>query len=317
MIQRSLRMAGPLSLRGLTAALVCTGSVLVASGCGSSTSSTSSSNAADPVAKAAAASAGAPGYRMTMTMQISSPALPKPLTATGSGSFSIRDHAGKFALTMDFGNQPQVAQALGSSTFRIEEIIKAPIVYVKLPAAIAQKIPGGKPWLKIDLAKAAAAAGIPGLSSLTGSPASSDPSQLLQYLRAVSGNITTVGSEQIGGLQTTHYRAKISLDRVPSALPPAQRKGAQQAIAGLENVTHLHELPVDAWIDGHNLVRQMQMSFASTANGQNVSTAMTIDIPEYGPQAAPVTPPADQVTDASAFLGAAGAAGSSSTTTTP
>ena len=111
-------------MRGLTAALVCTGSVLVAGGCGSSTSSTSSSNAADPVAKAAAASAGAPGYRMTMTMQISSPALPKPLTATGSGSFSIRDHAGKFALTMDFGNQPQVAQALGSSTFRIEEIIK-------------------------------------------------------------------------------------------------------------------------------------------------------------------------------------------------
>jgi hypothetical protein len=73
------------------------------------------------------------------------------------------------------------------------------------------------------------------------------------------------------------------------------------------------------WIDSHNLVRQMQMSFASTAGGQTVNTAMTIDIPEYGPQSAPVTPSNDQVTDASAFLGAAGAgaAGSSAASTTP
>jgi hypothetical protein len=316
MIQRPLRRAGLQRMTRLIAALLCAASVLIAAGCGSSSSSSTSasSNAAETVTKAAAASADAPGYKMTLAMRITSPALPKPLTATGSGSFSIPDRAGSFDLTMDFSNEPQVAQTLGSSTFRIEEIIKAPIIYVKLPAAIAQKIPGGKPWLKIDLSKAAAAAGIPGLSSLTGNPASSDPSQLLQYLRAVSGSITKVGTEQIGGVHTTHYKASISLDRVPDALPTAQRKDAQQAIVALENVTHQHELPVDVWIDDHSLVRRMQMTFVSTANSQKVTTAMTIDIPEYGPQQAPTAPPADQVTDASAFLGAAAAAGSSGAT---
>jgi Zn-dependent alcohol dehydrogenase len=276
-----------------------------------------SSNAADTVAKAAAASAGAAGYKMNMTMKISSPALPKPITASGNGSFSIPDHGGSFNLSMDFSNEPQVAQVLGSSTFQIEEVIKAPLIYVKLPSALASKIPGGKPWLKIDLDKAAAAAGVPGLSSLTGNPASSDPSQLLQYLRAVSGNITKVGSESIGGTQTTHYKATISLDKVPNSLPAAQRKGAQQAITQLENLTHLHSLPVEVWIDGHNLVRQMQMSFASSSNGQTVNTAMTIGIPKYGPQQAPALPPDSQVTDASAFLSAAAAASAGSTTTTP
>ena len=61
----------------------------------------------------------------------------------------------------------------------------------------------------------------------------------------------------------------------------------------------------------------MQMSFASSSGGQNVNTAMTIDIPEYGPQQPPTVPPDSQVTDASAFLSAAAAAGAGSTTTTP
>jgi Zn-dependent alcohol dehydrogenase len=307
-------------VRQFIAALASAAVVLFVAACGSSSSSSSSvtsSNAADTVAKAASASAGAAGYKMTLSMKISSPALSAPITATGSGSFSIPDHAGSFNLAMDFSNEPQVAQVLGSSTFNIEEIIKAPIVYVKLPGALASKIPGGKPWLKIDLDKAAAAAGIPGLSSLTGNPASSDPSQLLQYLRAVSGTITKVGTEQVGGTQTTHYKATISLDKVPNAVPAAQRKGAQQAIASLENLTHLHSLPVDVWIDDHNLVRQMQMSFASSSGGQNVNTQMTIGIPEYGAEQPPKVPPDSQVTDASAFLSAAAAAGAGSTTTTP
>jgi hypothetical protein len=294
--------------------------MLFVAACGSSsstsTSSVTSSNAAETVAKAASASAGADGYKMTMSMKISSPALSKPLSATGNGSFSIPNRAGSFNLSMDFSNEPQVAQVLGSSTFQIEEIIKTPIIYVKLPDALAQKIPGGKPWLKIDLDKAAAAAGIPGLSSLTGNPASSDPSQMLQYLRAVSGTITKVGSDQVGGTQTTHYKATISLDKVPNAVPAAQRKGAQQAIVSLEKLTNLHSLPVDVWIDDHNLVRQMQMSFASSSGGQSVTTDMTIGIPEYGPQQPPTAPLDSQVTDASAFLSAAAAAGAATGSTT-
>lgn len=314
MIQRSLRQVGPRRLRNhptaLMLALFCGASALVVAGCGSSSSSSSSSSggggSGDAVAVAAAASTTAPGYQMKMAMTISSSALPSPITATGTGAFNVQDRSGSFNLTMNLGNEPQVTQALGSSTLDLQEIIKAPVVYVKLPAALASKIPGGKPWLKVDVSKAASSSGVPGLSSLAGSPGSNDPSQLLQYLRAVSGSISNQGSEQVGGVQTTHYRATISLDKVPDALPAAQRKAARQGIAALESVTHLHALPVDVWVDGHHLVRRMQMTFTSSAQGQNINTAITIEIPEYGPQPSPTLPPSDQVGDAGALLGSTG-----------
>ena len=305
MSHRSLTEAGPRpvrrSLTGALLALVCAGSLLLATACGSS-----SSSSGDPVAKAALASASAPGYKMNLTMSFSSPGLASGLSATGNGSFDVKDHAGSFNLALNLGNSPQVVQALGSSTLQIQEIIDGLTIYVKLPSSIAQKLPGAKPWLKVDLAKLASSSGIPGLSSLGSNPASSDPSQLLQYLKAVSGSITKVGTEQVNGVQTTHYRATIDLDRVPNALPASSRASGRQAIQALEKSSGTHQLPVDAWIDSQNLVRRMQLSFSSTSSGQRVTALTTIDIPEYGPHSAPAIPPADPVTDAGALLGAGG-----------
>jgi hypothetical protein len=285
---------GPRKLAAaLLLALVCAASGLLASGCGASST-------IDPVAQAATASASTPGYKMRLSMRLSSPAL-TAFTASGSGSFDVRDHSGSFALTIDLGNQPHVVQALGRSTLQIEEIIKGVTIYVKLPPAITSKLPSGAPWLKIDLAKA----GVPGLSSFAGTPASSDPSQMLQYLRA-AGDVSNRGTERINGVPTNRYHATVSLDRVADALPASARNAARRSIAALERVTHTHELPVDAWIDGAHLVRRIQMSFKASAQGQTVDALTTIDIPEYGPQPAPVLPPADQVTDASALLGSTG-----------
>jgi len=302
-MERSLTDAGGRRVRrpakGLILALVCAGSALLATGCGAS-------NTIDPVATAATASASAPGYKMTLSMNITSPGLPTAFNATGAGSFDVRDHAGSFALALDLGNQPQVVKALGSSTLQIQEIIDGQTIYVKLPTALAQKLPGAKPWLKVNLQQVGTAAGVPGLSSLSGNPASSDPSQLLQYLRAVSGTITKVGSEQVGGVQTTHYRATINLDRVPNVLPASSRAAGRQAITALETASHTHQLPVDVWIDSQHLVRRLQMSFTSTSGGQTVKALTTINIPEYGPQPAPTIPPASQVTDAGSLLGASG-----------
>jgi hypothetical protein len=287
----------------ILAALACVGSAAVVAGCGGS----SGGNVLDPVAQAATRSTSVAGYRMNLNMQISSSALSSAITATGSGSFSPRDKAGSFALSMNLGNEPQITQALGGSTLKIEEIFKWPVIYMKLPDAIMSKLPGGgsKPWLKIDLTKAAAAAGVPGLSSLTNNPASSDPSQFLQYLRAVSGNITNVGKEQVGGIATTHYKASIDLSKVPNTLPESSRAAARQGVAALQKMLNGTQLPVQVWIDGQHLVRRMQMSFTSNAGGQSATIGMTIEIPEYGPQSAPTLPPADQVNDTSGLLGSA------------
>jgi hypothetical protein len=301
MIQRPFTRAGAKRAAAILAATALGGSALVVAGCGSSSSSNSGGN--DAVALAATRSTSVAGYRMTMNMDISSPALPQAITATGNGTFDIKDKAGSFSLAMDLGSSPQVQQVLGGSTLRIDEILKWPVIYMKLPAAIASQLGGSsKPWIKIDITKAAAAAGVPGLSSLTSNPASSDPSQMLQYLRAVSGDISNEGKAQVGGLDTTHYTASIDLNKVPNALPAASRAAGRQSVQALTKMLGKSTLPVEVWIDGQHLVRRMKMSFDSSTQGQSVKIGMTLDIPEYGPQPPPTLPPADQVNDASSLI---------------
>jgi hypothetical protein len=302
MIYRSLTRAGAKRAAAMLAATALGGSALLLSGCGSSSSS--SNGGSDAVAMAATRSTSVSGYRLKMNMQISSSALPSALTATGNGTFDIKDKAGTLSLAMDLGSSPQVTQALGGSTLTFDEILKWPDIYMKLPAVIADRLSSsGKPWIKIDLSKAAAAQGVPGLSAIANNPASSDPSQMLQYLRAVSGDISNQGTEQIGGLNTTHYKATIDLNKVPAAVPASSRAAAQQSIPAMVKLLGKSTLPVEVWIDDQHLVRQMKMSFGSSANGQSFTIGMTIDIPEYGPQPAPVLPPADQVTDTTSGLG--------------
>jgi hypothetical protein len=282
------------------AACISTAAVAIA-GCGGS-----SSGVIDPVAQAATTSTGSPGYRMNMTLQLSVPGSSTVMVANGTGSFDTRDHIGSMSLDMNLGNNPQVVQALGASTLHMEERLTGLIVYVKMPTAIASKLPGGKAWMKIDLSKAAAAGGIPGLGSIANNPASSDPSQFLQYLRAVSGDVSKVGTDTVNGVQATQYHASINLDRVPDVLPASSRAAGKQATAALEKAANLHQLPVDVWIDNQHLVRQLKMAFATTTGGQSVKTAITISIPQYGRQTIPPPPPADQVTDLTSLLGASG-----------
>jgi hypothetical protein len=264
-----------------------------------------------PIAKAAELSTGSSGYLMRFTLQFTSSALPAPITATGTGRFDRRAHAGSIRFNMDLSSIPQASAALGGGQLQLQEIIHGTTIYIKLPGALAGRIPGatGKPWFKIDLAKAGSASGIPGIGSLINNPTSTDPSQLLQYLRATSGSVTNLGSSQVDGISTTGYRAEVDLDKVPDAMPAADQAQAKQAIAAIEKSTHLHQVPVEVWIDGQNLVRRMQVSFnASLPTGQSLDIRINADVLEYGPQPPPVLPPAHQVTDLSALAGAAGGA---------
>jgi hypothetical protein len=278
------------AIAATAAALV--GAALAAGGCGAA-------NTIDPVAKAASISTTTPGFQMRFQLRFGSPQLPTALRATGTGSINARERTGSVVFVMNAGNDPDLKKALGGSMLRLEELVNGTTVYVKLPPAIARKLPGGRPWMKVDLAKAS---GIPGFSSLANNPVSTDPSQFLSYLRAASGNVSKQGSEVVNGIQTTHYHATIILDKVPDALPPASRKGAKQAVSSIEQLTGLRQLPVDAWIDRNNLIRRMRLTFAeSLAPSVKLNIAMTMDFLKYGPQPSPNFPSADQVTDASSL----------------
>jgi hypothetical protein len=269
----------------------------------------SSTQLTNPIAQAATVSAGAPGYRMHMTMAITAPVLTAPITASASGIVDLRDHAASMSMSIDFSRLPQLAQALGSSTMQLGMIMDGATIYMKFPEALAAQVPAlsAKPWIKMDLAKLT---GVPGVSSLMDNPAASDPTQMLRYLRAASDSVADEGQQEVDGLATTHYRAELSIDRLPDNLPPSERGALRQALSKLQQATQMHDFPVDVWVDAHHLVRRIVLSLGfHLASGPVMQETVTGDLTDYGPQPRPTPPQADQVRDLTSLVGASGLSG--------
>jgi len=280
--------------------------VVVLAGVGFLLFGSTSSQLGDPIAQAATLSSSAPGYRIKMSVEMSSPALPSPITATGSGVVDPPDHASTVSLEMNFGNDPQVVQALGDSTMRMDVITEGAVVYAKLPAAVTTALPmSGKQWLEIDLAKWG---DLPALSSLPSDPTSNDPKQVLRYLQAVSGSVLNEGQQVVGGVETTHYRAAVSLDQLTGTLPSQDRQTYQKMLAELGQSAQSPDFLFDVWVDAQHLVRRTVITIdIGIPNGPSIDETMTADLSDYGPQAKPVLPPAGDVQDLTS-LTSAGAA---------
>lgn len=255
-----------------------------------------SSHAVDPVAQAASVSSNAPGYRVNLSFTITSSQLGAPVSGSGTAVVDPPDHAASMSLEMDMSQDPEAVQELGTSTMQLGMVLDGQDLYVKLPQAIVNQLPslGGKAWVEESLAKATA---LPGLSSLGGDPATSDPGAILQELRAGADNVTDEGQQQVDGVQTTHYGGEINLDRLLGNLPSGDR-------AALEQLTQGQGVPIDVWIDAHDLVRRVVMSITLNApNGPSLQETATTDITDYGPQPRPTPPPPGQVTDGSSIDG--------------
>lgn len=255
----------------------------------------SSNPAVDPIAQAATVSSQAPGYRMHMSLSLTSSAFSGAITGYGDSVIDPRHHAASTSFTLDFSSLPAAAQVLGATTMSLDMIVDGGAAYLKLPHALLGAIPslGDKPWLKLNLDKAT---GIPGLSSLGNDPTTSDPSQVLQYLNAASSSVTNEGEQRVDGVQTTHYHADLSLDRLTAGVPAADRPAVQQALSKLRQAAGSAEVPVDVWIDAHRLVRRTALSMSlHVAGGPSLQETIVADLTDYGPQPRPVLPPADLV----------------------
>jgi hypothetical protein len=259
--------------------------------------------------QAADVSGASKGYKISlrMTEAVSS----VQINAAGTGSFNVPKKAGELNLRME------LPASTGEGPLNVREIVEHGAMYMHLPAALSGKLSGGRPWFKVDLAQVGQAAGISGLSSLTGGQ-SSDPGQFLQYLQAASSSgIRNLGSATINGVATTHYEGQLELAKVVSArsVPSGRRAAAAKAIAQLQKLTGLSRLPVEVWVDSAHLVRQIAMTYGITVPGGlgKLNMTMQMDFTAYGPQPVPALPPAGQVDDISSLLGShlasAGASG--------
>ena len=164
------------------------------------------------------------------------------VTFNGAGDFDTQAHLGSLHGEFSAGGLNGV----------IDEVTSGTISYLKSELLTAL-VPGGKTWVKIDLAKTAKARGINVTSVL-----SQDPTEALTQLQALR-DVQKIGTETVAGETTTHYRARLDLSKL---------KGVAQAGLGR----------YDVWIGEDGYVHRVK---AIVTTGGATST-LTTDLSKFG-----------------------------------
>jgi hypothetical protein len=242
------------------------------------------------LADAASATERVAGASTTVDGTVSSAALPEPLHIRLHGTQNTRQHAAR--LTGVYENFPK------QGTVPVDSITILPDIYLKSPIFGGTAIPSGK-WLHIDIAKTGKELGI-------GDPTqfgSGDPSQVMQTLRAVSSRVEQVGTEDVRGVPTTHYRGTVELRRLPEVTPPARRAAAKRSADRLIQLIGSDSYPLEVWVDRHRLVRRMHLKMTMNVQGRSLTQDMTIELFDFGPKQKIKPPPAGDTVDAPSVSG--------------
>jgi len=253
---------------------------VTAAGCGSGAAvSVPAPRSASPKQVIAAAAdatrkSGTARLAMTITMTMGTQGTTK-MTATGAMDF--RGHRAGFHWRMA---QP------GRSPQSFDQRIDGTTIFTRIT-----QDPAGR-WLKTEIAAIA-----PGTAAGTWSNGSTDPAQLLDYLRGASSSIVRIGEERIRGVRTTHYRAVIDFDRMVRNAPAGQRKALARSLEQAR-AAGIDSLPIEVWVDADGVVRRevVNMSFENTLLA-GMSMSMSIDLFDFGTTVDLAPPPAAKVVE--------------------
>jgi len=174
------------------------------------------------------------------------------------------------------------AAGLDGDDFKFEVVLDGLVMYMRMPF-LADKLPGGKEWVKIDLREAASQ--VPGLDlDQFMQFANNGPQTTLEYLEGVSGPIEPVGTETVHGARTTQYRTSIDVAKMTNAVPEGQREALGSMIDQLVKQTGLDSIPVDVWVGEDGLVRKLVMTLTMKQPGgsDSATASMTFELFDYG-----------------------------------
>jgi len=301
-------MARPARLAALAAIVALVAAL--AAGCGGGGSvATGEPISFRELAQAATTSADATTGRFGFSMEMTFPGADDPFSFSGDGAFDTT--ANRASLTIDMSSFASLlgglfAGAAGAGgpelddpdAWKIEAVQDGFVMYMRFPA-VADQLPTGKSWVRMDLRKTESAQGIDveELQQFT----NSGPREVLDYLRAVSGEIETVGTEELRGVETTHYYAIVDLLRYGKLAPPAEREKLRSLLGEVVEQSGLGKIPMDAWVDEHGLVRKLTMAFSATQPGttEQATASMSFELYDYGKDIEIELPPTAQVVEAS------------------
>jgi hypothetical protein len=220
----------------------------------------------NPIAQAAERTQGATGARSVIQAVYSSPALDQPLTMTGRGIYAGGDGRSRTTMTI------QVPSPLGS--LQAEAIGDERTVYLRSPQ-LSKRLPPGREWIGVDPWL--------GRTAETAFAGNGDTRAQLELLAAASGNVKTVGTEEVRGVQTTRFRGAVDLARYAAVLNSEGKNGEalrDERLARLVPST----TTVEAWIDDDDYLRRARIltSMPDTPSQSSISMDMRIDFFDFG-----------------------------------
>jgi hypothetical protein len=244
---------------------------LAAAGCGGGGSG-SGSGSGDAVARAAAKTAHVGSVKADIAISSSS------VNGTGSGVFD-NDKRGTGKLSLAVRTRGQ--------SVAVDTIMQGTVLYMRSDVFRQAGLPAGKEWVRLDLAKLARQQGVDLGSLMSSNPS---PSGGLAYLRGSGGEVEKVGKEKVQGVETTHYKTTINLERAAERATGRARESIRRVI----QVSGVKRIPVEAWIDGDGYVRKMAYTEHS---GRRQSAKITMELHDFGAHVAIASPPSSKVID--------------------
>ncbi len=196
---------------------------------------------------------------------------------------------GNMAMTMDFsalgaGADDEMAGMAGMLG-EIEMRQIGDTVYLKFPFFTA--LMGAETeWVSMPAEEGS------DLAEMGSEAAPSNPSSFLEAFSKAEGTVEELGTEEIRGISTTHFRVTVE-EGWQEALSPEE-------LAELEEQGGLPDesFPLDLWVDGDGLVQRMAITGEETDDATGTTGVMTMifDFFDFGQSVTIEPPPADQVT---------------------
>ncbi len=232
---------------------------------------------------------------------------------TGSGAVDIAAGTGRLTATV-----PSIAGYVGSGNDTVNVVTDGSAVYIGSPALSA--ITGGTTWLKAALPKGTSS---PDLSTLA---VLSNPSQLIGLLSSVGGQVTTVGSVDLDGTQTTEYRTTVTLSELASWAGIGAGSAMGGKVAKVLQQLGSTSVPITAWVGTDGYLRQISASIdlsratiggvasdviggvlggslPTGTSGQSTSaTTVTVGFDQYNAPVTVTVPPASQTKDLGSII---------------
>jgi hypothetical protein len=230
---------------------------------------------------------------------------PTTFRITGQGVVDFENEAADVTGWVDFeGERADATAQMGLGELEVRRI--GGIVYEKFPDRLASRMPGQKPWIKLDLDAMMREQYGTSLSELEEN-APNDPAEQLGYLQGVSDSVEEVGTEEVRGAPATHYRATADLEKAAAQQGAQQNAQIRQAYDNIEQQLGTSTLPIDAWLDDQGRVVRLETNMPMPVpagsssqyageSGEGQST-LTEEYYDFGTPVSVEPPPEDQTAD--------------------